>query len=85
MKHKLVGLVALGLVASGCAAEPREVCDHMGEVVRKDLGAPAADEVTDGCEFTWRMRKETKGVFQYKQMADCVMDADSADALEKCD
>lgn len=84
MKQKLVGLAAVGLLASGCAAEPGEVCDHMGEVVRKDLGSSAATDLTDGCEFTWQMRKETKGLFQYKEMADCVMDADTAEALGKC-
>lgn len=72
------------LMLPGCGASPQDICAHKKEVVEKEVGEGAAREAVDGCEFTWKMRKETKGVFQYKKLADCVMDADDVDALSKC-
>jgi hypothetical protein len=74
----------LSVLVAGCGAEPAEVCKHVEEIVTKEAGAEAAKEAVDGCEFTWQMRKDTKGIFQYKESADCVMDAQNLDQLAKC-
>lgn len=79
----LAGLLA-SIFATGCGAAPDEVCGHIEEVVKKEAGDEAATQAVEGCEFKWKMRKDTKGIFQYKELAGCVMDADSLDALSKC-
>jgi hypothetical protein len=87
MSHRLLSVAAfclLAAVATGCGAAPAEVCGHIEEVVKKEAGDEAAKAAIDGCEFKWNMRKDTKGVFQYKELADCVMDASDLDALSKC-
>ena len=83
-KRTIVVAGLLGVLVAGCGAEPAEVCKHVEEVVTKEAGAEVAKEAIDGCEFTWQMRKDTKGIFQYKELADCVMDAENLDALSKC-
>jgi hypothetical protein len=82
-KKTIVGSV-LCVLAAGCGAEPAEVCKHVEEVVTKEAGPEAAKEAIDGCEFTWQMRKDTKGIFQYKELSDCVMEAQTLDALANC-
>jgi hypothetical protein len=87
MSHPIRALFGISLVAAlaaGCGAAPPEVCAHIEEVVKKDVGDEAAKAAIDGCEFKWNMRKDTKGIFQYKEMADCVMDASDLESLAKC-
>ncbi len=74
----------LATLAAGCGASPQEVCGHIEEVVKKEAGDEAAKAAIDGCEFQWKMRKDTKGIFQYKELADCVMDAKDLETLAKC-
>lgn len=71
-------------IATGCGAAPEEVCGHIEEVVKKEAGDEAAKAAIDGCEFKWKMRKDTKAVFEYKDLAGCVMDAENIEALGKC-
>lgn len=80
----LVSFSLLTAVATGCGAAPAEVCGHIEQVVKKEAGDEAAKAAIDGCEFQWSMRNDTKGIFQYKELADCVMDANDIDALAKC-
>lgn len=79
----VAGLFAC-IFAVGCGASPEDVCGHIEEVVKKEANEEAANKAVDGCEFTWQMRKDTKSIFKYKELADCVMDADSVEALSKC-
>lgn len=80
----LPGLFFVASLATGCGASPEEVCGHIEQVVSKEAGDEAAEAAIDGCEFQWKMRKDTKGIFQYKELADCVMDADDLEGLSKC-
>jgi len=84
MSRKIQCLMVLGVITAGCGADPSEVCGHIEEVVKKEAGDEAAKAAIDGCEFQWNMRKDTKGLFQYKELSDCVMDAKDLDALSKC-
>ena len=87
MSHLLRSVLPFSLLAvfaAGCGAAPAEVCGHIEEVVKKEAGDEAAKAAVDGCEFKWDMRKDTKGIFQYKELADCVMDASDLDSLSKC-
>ena len=80
----LSAVVLLATLAAGCGAAPEEVCGHIEEVVKKEAGDDPAKAAIDGCEFQWNMRKDTKGIFQYKELADCVMDANDLETLAKC-
>ncbi|MEM7155891.1 MAG: hypothetical protein AAF799_23775 [Myxococcota bacterium] len=85
---KKSSVIVAGLLASvfavGCGAAPEEVCGHIEEIVKKEAGDEAAKAAVDGCDFKWKMRKDTKGIFQYKELASCVMDASTVEALGKC-
>jgi hypothetical protein len=74
----------LAAVATGCGAAPADVCRHIEEIAKKEAGEEAAKEAVEGCEFQWQMRNDTKGIFEYKKLADCVMDARDLDTLSKC-
>lgn len=74
----------LAAVAAGCGAAPADVCRHIEEIAKKEAGEEAAKEAVEGCEFQWQMRNDTKGIFEYKKLADCVMDARDLDTLSKC-
>ena len=85
---KKSSVIVAGLLATvfavGCGASPEEVCGHIEEVVKKEHGDEAAKAAVDGCDFKWKMRKDTKGIFKYKDLASCVMDASTTEAIGKC-
>jgi hypothetical protein len=87
-KHgRAVGAVAgvlAALTLAGCAASPEEVCEHIEDVVAEEVGREAATDAIDGCTFTWQMRRDTKGLFDYKELADCVMESDDLETLAEC-
>lgn len=78
-----MGVLLCGAVA-GCSAPPEDVCEHIEEVVAQDVGEEAAAEAIDGCMFTWEMRRDTRSVIAYKELADCVMDSDDLASLAQC-
>ena len=84
MKTRISKGILVAALLAGCGAAPEDVCSHIEEIVTKEAGAGAAKEAVDGCEFTWSMRKDTKGVFQYKELADCVTDSESLEQLAQC-
>jgi hypothetical protein len=83
MKTRITMGALLALLA-GCGASPEDVCSHIEGIVTKEAGADAAKEAIDGCEFTWKMRKDTKGLLQYKELADCVTDSENVEQLARC-
>ena len=74
----------ISVFGSGCGADPEEICAHIEEIVKKEINAEAAKKAVDGCDFKWKMRKDTKGMGAYKDMANCVMEASDIAALGKC-
>ena len=77
----LGGLIAAALASSGCTgAGPDEVCKHAEELATKAGSSVDAKQ----CAFVWEMRYETLSVFEYKEKADCAMEASSLDALNGC-
>ncbi len=72
------------LVPLGCSASPEEVCGHIHQLVEDEASEEVAELAVDGCEFKWKMRQDTKGLFHYRELASCVMDAQSVADLTEC-
>ncbi|MEM6296550.1 MAG: hypothetical protein AAGA54_35115 [Myxococcota bacterium] len=83
MKRIVFALVASSL-AAGCGASPSELCAHVKEVAKKEAGDAAAEAATEGCEKRFERAKEMKGLIKYREVANCVMDAQTLQAISDC-
>lgn len=84
MSKRLIFAALVCSFTAACGAPPEEVCAHIKEVVEKEAGPEGAKAATEGCERSWKWKNETKGIFSYKSAADCMMDAETVDALGNC-
>ncbi len=84
MSKRLMLAVCLASLTAGCGASPQAVCAHMKEVVSKESGDAAATAAMEGCEKKWERSKEIKGLINYKEKADCVMDATTMQQISEC-
>lgn len=88
----VLALTVLAPMLSACAPAPADVCDHVIELMRKDLGeqvdAMPEEEITkikDKCVKEAEKKKEMEGALVYNKEAKCVMAATSLGDLSKCD
>ena len=86
MTWKRAGFVGVLVVCTlgGCGASPQDVCGHIEGVVAQEVGDEAARDAIEGCQFTWQMRRDTRGVLEYKELSDCVMESDDLTSLAQC-
>jgi hypothetical protein len=92
---KLPTLLALAVLApmlAACAPAPEEVCQHVVDLMKKELGeqvdAMPEEEITkikDNCVKEAEKEKEMKGAMEYNKQAKCVMAAASLADLAKCE
>jgi hypothetical protein len=92
---KLSTLLALAVFAPllvACAPAPDEVCQHVIDLMKKELGdqvdAMSEEEITkikDNCVKEAEKEKEMKGAMEYNKQAKCVMAAGSLADLAKCE
>jgi hypothetical protein len=87
----LMALVALAPMLAACAPAPEDVCQHVVDLMKKELGeqvdAMPEDEITkikDNCVKEAEKEKEMKGSMEYNKQAKCVMAATSLEDLSKC-
>lgn len=90
MKRPLLLLCALSLL-SACSPSPKDVCNHMADLIKKKAGSDPAVQATalkaadmGDCQFNMSHRKDMKGVFKWRTSANCVMDAKTLQAAGKC-
>jgi hypothetical protein len=88
----LMALVALAPMLAACAPAPEDVCQHVVDLMKKELGeqvdAMPEDEITkikDNCVKEAEKEKEMKGSMEYNKQAKCVMAAASLEDLSKCE
>ncbi|PRP93382.1 hypothetical protein ENSA5_42810 [Enhygromyxa salina] len=88
----LIALAALAPMLAACAPAPEDVCQHVVDLMKKELGeqvdAMPEDEITkikDNCVKEAEKEKEMKGALEYKKQAKCVMAAESLDDLKTCE
>lgn len=88
----LLALAALAPMLAACAPAPEDVCQHVVDLMKKELGeqvdAMPEEEITkikDNCVKEAEKEKEMKGAIEYKKQAKCVMAAGSLDDLKKCE
>lgn len=92
---KLPTLLALAVLApmlTACAPAPDEVCQHVIDLMKQELGeqvdAMSEEEITkikDNCVKEAEKEKEMKGAMEYNKQAKCVMAAASLADLAKCE
>jgi hypothetical protein len=70
--------------SAGCAPGPKEVCNHIEKLSKKELGEAAAKKISEGCVRRWKRKKEFKGYFKYRKVARCVVGAKKLSAVTKC-
>ena len=81
-KHVLIAAL-FGVLATACGASPQEVCEHMGKLATEgSKDAPTPD--TAECVKSVESKKEMQGLMKYREWANCVVDAKSLEAAEKC-
>lgn len=88
----LLALLALAPMLAACAPAPEDVCQHVVDLMKKELGeqvdAMPEDEITkikDNCVKEAEKEKEMKGSMEYNKQAKCVMAAGSLEDLTKCE
>ncbi|HLT40414.1 MAG TPA: hypothetical protein VK034_29245 [Enhygromyxa sp.] len=88
----LVALAALAPVLTACGPAPEAVCDHVIDIMKKEMGElfnalpeEERNKMRDECIAEAKKEKEMKGAVEYKKQATCIMDAGSLADLEKCD
>jgi hypothetical protein len=88
----LLALIVLAPMLAACAPAPEEVCQHVVDLMKKDLGdqadAMSEEEITeikDKCIKDGEKEKEMKGVLEYNKQAKCVMAATLLADLSKCE
>ena len=75
-----------GLVLPACGASPEAVCDDLVELAKKEAGEEAAKAIDRAeCIKGAEQEKEMKGMMKWRTQANCAMDAESLEALSKCD
>jgi len=87
-----LALAALVPMLAACAPKPDEVCDHVIDLLKKELGDKAGEMTEDDlkgiketCVKDAEKEKELKGALEYNKQAKCVMAASSRADLDKCD
>ncbi|MCA9692257.1 MAG: hypothetical protein KC636_21845 [Myxococcales bacterium] len=88
----LLALAVLAPMLAGCAPAPEDVCQHVVDLMKKQLGDQAdampEEEITkikDNCVKEAEKEKEMKGSIEYNKQAKCVMAAETLDDLSKCE
>lgn len=89
---KLLVLAVLAPMLTACGPKPEDVCQHVIDLMKKDLGdqADAMSEeqiakIKETCVKSAEKEKELKGAIEYNKQAKCVMAAESSEDLRACE
>jgi hypothetical protein len=89
---KLLVLAVLAPMLVACGPKPEDVCQHVVDLMKKDLGdqADAMSEeqvakIKETCIKSAEKQKEKIGAIEYNKEAKCVMAADSTEDLRACE
>lgn len=92
--HKLRSILAVAVFApllGACAPSPEDVCDHVIDLMKKDLGDQAdalsdeqVDKIRTGCVEDAQKDKKNNPK-EYAKRAKCVKAASSLDDLRECE
>lgn len=92
--NKLRTVLAVAVLApmlAACAPSPEDVCGHVIDLMKKELGDEAdamsdeqIEKIKTGCVDEAKKDKE-KNMKDYNKRAKCVMAADSLDDLRDCE
>lgn len=70
---------------TACGPSPARVCDHMIELTQAELGEQAAATVNgDKCRDLMRREREARGITEYREQANCILEAESYEQLSVC-
>lgn len=90
--NKFLVLAALAPMLAACAPSNEDVCGHVMEIMKKEMGDAAtkpSDEDTkkfmEKCVKDLDKEKEKVGAAEYKKQAKCVMAAEKMEDMMKCE
>lgn len=92
--HKFLALAALTPFLAACTPSNEDVCNHVMEIMKKEMGAAeGAAEISDEdtkkytekCVKDVEKEKELKGAAAYGKQAKCIMAATKMEEMAKCD
>jgi hypothetical protein len=88
----LLALAVLAPMLVACGPKPDDVCQHVVDLMKKDLGAQAdamseeqITKIKETCVKNAEKEKENKGPIEYNKQAKCVMAAESLEDLRECE
>jgi hypothetical protein len=88
----LLALAVLLPTLAACGPKPDDVCQHVVDLMKKDLGdqvdAMSEEQITkikETCVKNAEKEKELKGAIEYNKQAKCVMAAESLEDLRACE
>jgi hypothetical protein len=88
----LLALAVLAPMLVACAPKPDDVCQHVVDLMKKDLGdqADAMSEeqiakIKETCVKNAEKEKQAKGPIEYSKQTKCVMAAESLEDLRECE
>jgi hypothetical protein len=90
--HKFLILAALAPMLTACAPSNEDVCAHVMDIMKKEMGdaasAPSEEDTkkfTEKCVKDLDKEKEKIGAAEYKKQAKCVMAAEKMEDMMKCE
>lgn len=90
--HKFLALAALAPMLAACAPSNEDVCGHVMDIMKKEMGDAAtqpSEEDTkkfmEKCVKDFEKEKEKMGAAEHKKYAKCVMAAEKMEDMMKCE
>lgn len=89
--HTFLALAAFAPMLAACAPSGEDLCNHVIEVMQKELGdaATPSDEdkkkFTEECVKEMEKEKEKIGAAEFKTQAKCIMAAEKMEDMAKCE
>ncbi len=89
--HKFLAIAALAPMLAACAPSNEDVCQHVMDIMKKEMGDAATPSEEDTKKFMEKCvkdldkEKEKIGAAEYKKQAKCVMAAEKMEDMMKCD
>jgi hypothetical protein len=90
--HKFLALAAFVPFLAACAPSNEDLCGHIMEVMKKEMGdaatQPSEEETkkfTESCVKEMDKEKEKIGAAEFKKQAKCVMAAEKMEDMAKCE
>lgn len=90
--HMFLALAVFAPMLAACAPSGEDLCNHVIEVMKKEMGDAAAKaseeetkKFTEECVKEMEKEKEKIGAAEFKKQAKCIMAAEKMEDMAKCE